>query len=56
MTIKIIPKSDVYVTEIDLAQYRFEYENFLKYYSGPPIPFEDFIRTERERKELFSTD
>lgn len=50
MAINIIKEPDVNVTEGDLARYRAEYESFMRYYAGPPITLEEYIRRQRTRR------
>lgn len=50
MSIKVIKKPDVYVTEDELRQYRRDYERNNMYRVDPPS-FEDYVRArKREAK------
>lgn len=44
MAIKIIDQPDIRLTAGDLARYRREYDDAMRYYAGPLPTLEEFIR------------
>lgn len=44
MSIRVIKEPDVLVTEAELARYRHEHAEAMRYRAGPPVPLETYIR------------
>lgn len=52
MSIRIIKKRDVHVTESEFVRYGDEYRKAYMHYAGTPPSLEDFIRSRQGEKSI----
>lgn len=45
MSIKVIEQPDIYLTPGELARLSAEYQKVMMFYAGPPITFEEWVRS-----------
>lgn len=52
MSIKIIKEPNIHITAGELARYRAAYEAAMRFYAGPPITLEEWIRSHSHDEAL----
>ena len=51
MAIKIINEPDIHLTSAELDRLLHEYQQSMRYYAGPPISFENWVRRRKSHEK-----
>lgn len=51
MNIKIIEEETIHLTMAEHTKYRHQYEQYLRFLSGPVLSFEEYVRSQRNNEQ-----